>query len=335
MKVVLQDIRSKLESNSYENEEHVRLSLVARILLELGWNIWNPQEVDSEYIVVPKEDSTRVDLALFLNRYVPPSVYIEIKSVGKVDNELNKIETQLRDYNRNNTAMFTILTDGRKWRFYYSQTGGEFSRKCFKIIDLLKDELEDIEASFYTFLSRNEIETEKAKEEAESYLQLSHKQRVLEDALPNARRNALEPPYPSLPDALIKIAKERGFNVSKEEAVQFIQENSTNKPEVQKQVSKSVTSVVFEPKQTNVHSRSNKNKFPPPENTHCRFTYKGKQYLGTIRNGKLTIDDVGNFKSFSGASDQISQTSRNGWRDWELKIPGSSKWILADEWRKK
>lgn len=333
MKTVIQDIRSKLESDSYQNEEHVRLSLVSRILLELGWDIWNPQEVNTEYTVVPQEDYTRVDMALFLNKYTPPSVYIEIKSVGKVDFELNKIEKQLRDYNRNNTSMFTVLTDGRKWRFYYSQTGGEFSHKCFKIIDLLKDESEDIEASFFTFLSKAEIASENAKKEAESYLQLSQKQRALEDALPKARRLTLESPYPSLPDALIKIVSSAGFHVEENEAIQFIQDNSTSKPEYQKQDSK--TNRLTGSSAGQSASGSKVNDFPPPENTQCRFKYKGNEYFGYIENDKLKVDGYGSFTSFSSASNEITQTSRNGWLDWELKIPGKSNWILADQWRKK
>ena len=72
----------------------------------------------------------------FLTMELRPSEEYEIVStpveyVGKIDSDLLRIEQQLRDYNRNNTAQFSIITDGRKWRFYYSQTGGEFSHKCF------------------------------------------------------------------------------------------------------------------------------------------------------------------------------------------------------------
>ena len=75
MKEILADIKTKLEKNEYRNEEHVRLCLVARILQALGWNIWDPNEVNAEFIVVPDEDKTRVDVVLFLEPF-SPSVFI-------------------------------------------------------------------------------------------------------------------------------------------------------------------------------------------------------------------------------------------------------------------
>jgi len=332
MKVELEDIRDKLVNGYYQNEEHVRLSLVSRILYELEWNIWNPQEVNTEFTVVPHEDSTRVDIALFLNKYAPPSVFIEIKSVRKIEQELSKIETQLRDYNRNNTSMFTLLTDGIEWRFYYSQTGGEFSNKCFKVLNFLNDEIEDIESSFYTFLSKAEIESENAKAEAESYLKLSQKQRALEDALPKAKRLTHEPPYPSLPDAIINIVSAAGFNIDRSEVVSFIQQESSG----QKGTKKKFYGNTLTESQTAAKNNTlaEKKSFPPPENTRCRFTYKGQQFNGIIRNKVLQVEGYSNYKSFSAASKDITNTSRNGWVDWELSIPGQNEWILADEWRK-
>ncbi len=127
MNEVLADIKSKLQSRDYKNEEHIRLSLVARLLQNVGWDIWNPKEVNTEFIAAPNEDKTRVDVALFFTPHAP-AVFIEIKGVGQIQ-RLQDIERQLRGYNRDNTAMFAIITDGREWRFYLSQTGGEFSKK--------------------------------------------------------------------------------------------------------------------------------------------------------------------------------------------------------------
>src|SRR3989442_3317296 len=119
MQSTLEDIRQKLREGVCKNEEHVRLSLVSRILQELGWNIWNPEEVNTEFVVVPDEDNSKVDIALLLRSYLP-SVFIEVKAVGKLQGAIKHIETQLRNYNRNNTAIFTVITDGQRWRFYYS-----------------------------------------------------------------------------------------------------------------------------------------------------------------------------------------------------------------------
>ncbi len=99
MRETIRDIQNKLREGLYCNEEHVRLSLVARILQSLGWDIWNPKETNCEFIVAPTEDSTRVDIALF-DISTNPSVFIEVKAVGKIQDNLEKTERQLRDYNQ-------------------------------------------------------------------------------------------------------------------------------------------------------------------------------------------------------------------------------------------
>ncbi len=229
MKELLIDIKARLLNGEYKNEEHVRLSLVARVLQGLGWNIWNPMEVNSEFVVVPDEDNKKVDVALFLRPFVP-SVFVEIKAVGQMQGKLTATEQQMRNYNRDNQAMFTLITDGRNWRFYLSSAGGEFSRRCFKTFDLLADDLEEVEASLSAFLRKSEIEN--ARQKAEDYLKLNQIQRTAEDCLPEARRKISEPPYPSLPAALVSLVGEKGFSITQDDAVKFIKEADERKPSV-------------------------------------------------------------------------------------------------------
>jgi len=226
MKDMLLDIRQKLNDGVYKNEEHVRLSLVGRVIRRLGWDLWNPREVNSEFAVLPQEDQSRVDLALFLTPH-SPVVFIEVKPVGKLTGNIGRIERQLRDYNRNNTALFSIITDGRKWLFYYSQTGGEFSQKRFKTLDIIEDDVNDLGMFFSMFLSKDKISNGTAEREAKDYLQLGRKQRAMEDALPKAKRLVSEPPFPTLPQAVVDLAKDAGYSVSTEEARQFIKESAS------------------------------------------------------------------------------------------------------------
>ena len=229
MKDTLSDIREKLIAGVYKNEEQVRLNLVARILLELDWNVWDPREVYPEFVVAPTEDKTKVDVALFANQF-SPTVFIEIKAVGGINGKLREIERQLRNYNRDNTALFSVITDGREWRLYYSQTSGEFDKKLFKVINIKDDDLEIAATLLTTFLSKPQIETGEAKSEAEKYLQLNRQERAMEDALPRARRMIQEPPYPSLPACLQELVKQEGITVSMEDAMNFIKYASEPKP---------------------------------------------------------------------------------------------------------
>ncbi|MCJ7544875.1 MAG: hypothetical protein MUP47_10015 [Phycisphaerae bacterium] len=221
MKDTLADIRKKLQEGAYQNEEHVRLSLVARILHDLEWNLWDPREVNAEYKPAPTEDRTKVDLALFLDPR-EPSVFIEVKPVGGIGN-LAQVERQLRDYNCDNTALFCVITDGPTWRFYYSRTGGEFDRKRFKVLDLVKQEPEDIEATLRTFLGKDKIRSGQAETEAKALLELSKEDQAMEEYLPEARRRIQAPPYPGLPDALVEVASERGYStITREKTVRFL-----------------------------------------------------------------------------------------------------------------
>lgn len=228
----LMDIRDKLNQGSYRNEEHVRANLVMRVLEKAGWNIWDPEEVCAEFLPVRNEDTTKVDLALFAQSGIP-SVYIEVKAVGRIDSRtLPDVERQIRDYNRNNTALFSIITDGRTWRFYYSQTGGEFSDKCFKQLDLLDSTVDDAELALISFLHKDEIVSGSAKEEAEKYLRLTRKQRVIQDSIQEAQRISQENPYPSWPQALAEVVKRKGYEIPFDEAGRYINEFKQKPPTI-------------------------------------------------------------------------------------------------------
>lgn len=225
MQTIIPEIQKRLQDQEYKNEEHIRLSLVSRLLFELGWNIWDPGEFYPEY---PVDKSLNVDIALFVNKYLPP-IYIEIKSFTKLSTkgEIQRAEDQLRDYNKNLTALFTILTDGNEWRFYYSQAGGQFHEKCFKTIRLLTDNIEDIAVSFTKFLSKENISNNNAKDEAYELLQMTTRQRIIEENIPPARRLIIEHPEKSLVKLLQELLKDKGIEITEQEAIESLKKDST------------------------------------------------------------------------------------------------------------
>lgn len=75
-------------------------------------------------------------------------------------------------------------------------------------------------------------------------------------------------------------------------------------------------------------------KFPPPERTECRLIHHGTTHYGRIEQRKLMLDDYGVYNAFSPAAIAIIGTITNGWIVWELKLPGSDEWVLADDWRR-
>jgi hypothetical protein len=74
----------------------------------------------------------------------------------------------------------------------------------------------------------------------------------------------------------------------------------------------------------------------PPDGTECRFTYLSTEYVATIVGGRINISGLSDtYGSFSAASGALTNTSRNGLRDWQIQVPGSNDWLLAFDWREK
>lgn len=229
MHEILLDIRQRLLGKEYKNEEHVRLSLVARVVQALGWDIWNPTEVFTEFKATKKEDNTRVDVALFTHGFEATAIFIECKGVGAFTTDLAAVERQLRDYNRDHTALFTIITDGRHWRFYFSFTSGEFKDKLFCKFDLQQDGLEEIAGCLDTFLLRDNILNHSARQKAEAYLMLGKKERAMQDVLPDAQKLVSLPPFPSLPEAMVQLLAAKVLIVTPTEAQAFLMGNALEK----------------------------------------------------------------------------------------------------------
>jgi hypothetical protein len=108
------------------------------------------------------------------------------------------------------------------WRFYLSHTSGDFASKCFKTLDLLSANADDSEAALTAYLSKAAIASGQAKKSAEILLDLTKKERAMEECLPQARRRTQDPPYPSLPDALVSLVADQGFEITRQEAEEFI-----------------------------------------------------------------------------------------------------------------
>lgn len=222
MHELLLDIRQRLINKEYHNEEHVRLSLVARVVQGLGWDVWNPTEVYTEFKATKKEDNTRVDMALFTHDFGGTAVFIECKAIGAFATDLAAVERQLRDYNRDHTALFTVITDGRYWRFYFSFTSGEFKDKLFCKFDLQQDGLEEIVGYLETFLHRENILNQTARQKAEAYLMLGKKERAMQDVLPDAQKLVSLPPFPSLPQAMVQLLAAKILTITPAEAQNFL-----------------------------------------------------------------------------------------------------------------
>ena len=70
-----------------------------------------------------------------------------------------------------------------------------------------------------------------------------------------------------------------------------------------------------------------------PSTTEFRASYKGQVYSGKVEGGTLIYNNK-TYESPSAAAVAITKSPVNGWRFWECKLPGNSKWQLIEHLRK-
>lgn len=210
----IEDIRRLLTAGAFRDEQHVRISLVTRICQALNWNVWDPTEYYTEYPVkqYPKNEVTaeypgRVDVALILTENNPDTaeVFIEVKTPGKLQTEMQKGELQLQKYNFWDKSVISILTDGITWRFYLPSLSGAFGGMLFNQLNLLTDDPDQICHVMERVLDKNNF-SKKAKETAQEMHMELKKIRMLESVKEDACRFAeqLDQPKFAMAQSLLK-----------------------------------------------------------------------------------------------------------------------------------
>ncbi|MES1945667.1 hypothetical protein PC39_16171 [Salinisphaera sp. PC39] len=69
-----------------------------------------------------------------------------------------------------------------------------------------------------------------------------------------------------------------------------------------------------------------------PHGTQFRKVYKGREYLGTVKNGALELEGK-RYTSPSAAAVSVTGINTNGWRFWECKRPSETTWRLMETYR--
>ena len=75
-----------------------------------------------------------------------------------------------------------------------------------------------------------------------------------------------------------------------------------------------------------------------PAGTELRMTYNGRTHTGVVAGGAWQISGA-TYSSPSSAADALARSregkrvSLNGWTQWEVKKPGSHRWVVLDSLR--
>ena len=107
----IRDLKRRIAAGEFRSEAEISQGVVIRILRKLGWPDHQTQVVKPQFKIGPR----RVDYAL-CDPPGQPSVLLEVKDLGKAD---EKGEEQLFKYCFKYGVPIAVLTDGRKWSFFF------------------------------------------------------------------------------------------------------------------------------------------------------------------------------------------------------------------------
>lgn len=199
------------------DEAATKQIVLLRILYLLGWDIYNIDEVTPEYSV----SGRKVDYALRHSN--ANKVFIEVKKVGE---DLERHQEQLLNYSFKEGVKLSILTNGISWRFYLPLHEGSWEQRKFYTIEIYDQESEDIVVRFMDYLSKENVCSGKAIQNAEAVYKSKQKEYLINDTLPIAWNKLVSEPDELLID-LIADATERlcGYKPDNSIVENFISSN--------------------------------------------------------------------------------------------------------------
>jgi len=204
----------KKRVSDFPDEAATKQAIILRLLSLLGWDAFNIDEVKPEYIVA----EGRVDYSLRIGG--KDKVFIEAKKAGE---ELDGHEEQLLAYSFKKGIKIAVLTNGFEWWFYLPLNEGSWEQRKFYTIDVLQQESSDVVSKFADFLSKDNVNNEKALENAEGVYKSQQKKNILKESLPKAWQRLISEPDDRLTDLITNKTEEIcGYKADVEMVEQFL-----------------------------------------------------------------------------------------------------------------
>ena len=199
------------------DEAKTKQIVLLRILSLLNWDVYDIDEVLPEYAV----GSQRVDFALRHSNV--NKVFIEVKKIGE---DLEKHQEQLLNYSFKEGVKLAILTNGISWRFYLPLHEGSWEQRKFYTIEIYDQSPTDIVGRFADYLAKENVNSGKAIENAETVYKGRQKEYLTRETLPKAWNKLISEPDEFLIE-LIADATEKmcGYKPSSSAVEAFIATN--------------------------------------------------------------------------------------------------------------
>ena len=185
MEKLISTLKERLNSGQYQSETAVREAIILPVLLELGWDIFDPASVIRELTLGGK----RVDYALCA---MPPKkdIFIEVKAVG----HSTHADKQLFEYAFHEGIPFAILTDGREWNFYVPGEQGSYDERRVQKLDIVERSPADVIATFRKYLDCKRVRSGEALIAARADYQNISKRKIAQTKIPDAWRYLVAEP---------------------------------------------------------------------------------------------------------------------------------------------
>ena len=143
----IKDLKSNKKLSSFD-EASTKQAVVLRMLSFLGWNIFNVDEVCTDYAA----NSSHVSYALRIGN--TNKIFVEVKRIGeKLDNHQKKFV----EIASGEGVDLAVLTNGVTWWFYLTSSNGSWQQKWFYSVDLLKQRPETIVPKLIDLLSKTKV----------------------------------------------------------------------------------------------------------------------------------------------------------------------------------
>jgi predicted type IV restriction endonuclease len=208
------EVLKKKRVSDFPDEAATKQAIILKLLSLLDWDAFNIDEVKPEYTVA----GGRVDYSLRIGG--KDKVFIEAKKAGE---ELEGHEEQLLNYSFKNGVKIAVLTNGFEWWFYLPLSEGSWEQRKFYTIDVLQQESSDVVSKFADFLSKDNVNNEKALENAEAVYKSQQKKNILKDNLPKAWQRLISEPDDRLIELITNKTEEIcGFKADAEMVEQFL-----------------------------------------------------------------------------------------------------------------
>ncbi len=196
------------------DEAATKQAVVLKILSVLGWDPFNIYEVSPEYSV----GGRKVDYALIHNGKV--KVFIEVK---KVNEDLERHQEQLLNYSFQEGIPLAVLTNGISWWFYLPLLEGSWEQRKFYTIEIYEQKEEEIVKKFEEFLSKDNVISNKALENAKRLHSSRQKQSLIKETLPKAWNKIITEPDEFLVELLADTTEKLcGYKPESKSVEQFL-----------------------------------------------------------------------------------------------------------------